>query len=45
MNGQWEQFKPAMAVDLTDHVWSLTEWLQFPAVQREQGARRDEEGR
>ena len=24
---------PAMAAGLTDHVWSLTEWLTFPAVQ------------
>ncbi len=25
---------PAMAAGLTDHVWSLAEWLAFPAVQR-----------
>jgi hypothetical protein len=26
---------PAMAAGLTDHVWSLSEWIQFPAVKRE----------
>jgi hypothetical protein len=26
---------PAMAAGLTDHVWSLWEWLTFPVVQRE----------
>jgi IS1 family transposase len=31
--GQWEQRTPAMAAGLADHVWSLTEWLTFPAVQ------------
>jgi hypothetical protein len=25
---------PAMAADLTDHVWSLSEWLSYPGVQR-----------
>jgi len=25
---------PAMAAGLTDHVWSLAEWLAYPAVQR-----------
>ncbi|MDY3557940.1 hypothetical protein R5W23_006277 [Gemmata sp. JC673] len=25
---------PAMVAGLTDHVWSLAEWLAFPAVQR-----------
>jgi len=24
-----------MAAGLTDHVWSITEWITFPAVQRE----------
>ena len=24
---------PAMAAGLTDHVWSMSEWLSFPAVQ------------
>ena len=31
--GQWEQRTPAMAAGLADHVWSLREWLTFPAVQ------------
>ena len=31
--GQWEQRTPAMAAGLADHVWSLTAWLTFPAVQ------------
>ena len=26
---------PAMTAGLTDHVWSLREWLAYPAVQRE----------
>jgi len=26
---------PAMAAGLTDHVWSLREWITYPAVQRE----------
>ena len=26
---------PALSAGLTDHVWSLHEWLTFPAVQRE----------
>ena len=34
-NGKWQQRTPAMAAGLTDHVWSLREWLEFPAVQRE----------
>ena len=25
---------PAMAAGLTDHVWSMSEWLSRPAVQR-----------
>ena len=40
--GQWRKQllenvpqTPAMAAGLTDHVWSLWEWLTFPAVQRE----------
>jgi len=24
---------PAMAAGLTDHIWSLHEWLTYPAVQ------------
>ena len=34
-DGQWQDRTPAMAAGLTDHVWTLTEWLTLPAVQRE----------
>jgi hypothetical protein len=30
---QWRKRTPAMAAGLADHVWSLKEWLTFPAVQ------------
>ena len=33
-NGRWRPRTPAMAAGLTDHVWTLKEWLTFPAVQR-----------
>lgn len=33
--GQWQLRTPAMAAGLTDHVWSLREWLSVPVVQRE----------
>ena len=35
-DGRWRQRTPAMAAGLTDHVWSLSEWLTYPArhVQR-----------
>jgi IS1 family transposase len=29
----WQKRTPAMAAGLTDHVWSLKEWLTFPAIQ------------
>jgi hypothetical protein len=32
--GCWLQRTPAMAAGLADHVWSLKEWLSFPAIQR-----------
>lgn len=32
-DSHWHPRTPAMTADLTDHVWSLTEWLTFPAVQ------------
>jgi hypothetical protein len=32
-DGRWQQRTPAMAAGLADHVWSLKEWLSFPAVQ------------
>jgi hypothetical protein len=31
--GRWERRTPAMAAGLSDHVWSLREWVSFPAVQ------------
>lgn len=33
-HGKWQQRTPALAAGLTDHVWSLREWLAFPAAQR-----------
>jgi IS1 family transposase len=33
-DGAWEERTPAMVAGLADHVWSLTEWLTYPAVQR-----------
>ena len=34
-DGHWQPRTPAMAAKLADHVWSLSEWLTYPAVQRE----------
>lgn len=34
-DGRWQERTPAMAAGLTDHPWSLAEWLKTPAVQRE----------
>jgi IS1 family transposase len=31
---RYQQRTPAMAAGLTDHVWSLREWLAFPVCQR-----------
>lgn len=31
--GKWQQRSPAMAAGLTDHLWSMSEWLAYPAVQ------------
>jgi IS1 family transposase len=31
----WQKRTPAMAARLTDHIWSLAEWLKFPAVKLE----------
>jgi len=31
--GRWRNQTPAMAARLADHVWSLKEWLTFPAIQ------------
>jgi IS1 family transposase len=33
-DGRWRARTPAMAAGLSDHVWSLAEWLAYPAVQR-----------
>lgn len=32
--GRWQKRSPAMAAGLTDHVWSIPEWLAFPSVRR-----------
>jgi IS1 family transposase len=32
--GHWQQRTPAMAAGLSDHIWTLFEWLTFPGVQR-----------
>jgi hypothetical protein len=32
-DGTWQRRTPAMAAGLTDRVWSLWEWITFPAVQ------------
>ena len=32
--GHWQQRTPAMVAGLTDHIWSLKEWLTFPVFQR-----------
>ncbi|OWK35512.1 hypothetical protein [Fimbriiglobus ruber] len=33
-DGRWQKRTPAMATGLTDHVWSVSEWMTYPAVQR-----------
>jgi hypothetical protein len=32
-DGRWQRRTPAMAAGLADHVWTMKEWLSFPAVQ------------
>jgi hypothetical protein len=32
--GRWQKRTPAMAAGLTDHVWSISEWISFPALLR-----------
>jgi hypothetical protein len=32
-DGRRQQRTPAMAVRLADHVWTLGEWINFPAIQ------------
>ena len=34
VDGYWRQRTPAMSAGLSDHVWTLSEWLTFPAIQR-----------
>jgi len=33
-DGRWRQQTPAMAAGLTDHVWTLSQWLKRTSVQR-----------
>src|SRR5512135_591674 len=33
-DGSWQQRTPAMAAGLTGHVWSLWEWITYPARPR-----------
>jgi len=33
-SGSWEARTPAMSAGLTNHVWSLREWLTLPSVKR-----------
>jgi hypothetical protein len=33
-DGHWQQRTPAMGAGLTDHVWSLREWIMYPAKPR-----------
>ena len=30
----WQARSPAMAAGLSDHIWSMTEWLSYPIVRR-----------
>jgi len=30
IDGGWHQRTPAMAAGLTDHLWSIEEWLTYP---------------
>jgi hypothetical protein len=32
-DGRWRQRTPAMAAGRADHIWSMNEWLTFPAIQ------------
>jgi IS1 family transposase len=32
VEGVWRQRTPAMATDLTDHIWTLQEWVTLPAA-------------
>jgi hypothetical protein len=33
-DGHWQQRTPAMAAGLSDHIWSLWEWITYPAKPR-----------
>jgi IS1 family transposase len=33
-DGSWSPRTPAMAAGLANHVWTVTEWVTYPAVQR-----------
>jgi len=33
-DGRWQQRAPAMSAGLSDHIWSIEEWLSFPVIQR-----------
>lgn len=32
--GQYQQRTPALAAGLTDHVWTIREWVTYPAFKR-----------
>ena len=32
--GRWRKQTPAMSAGLTDHIWSMTEWISLPIVLR-----------
>jgi hypothetical protein len=40
-DGRRQDRTPAMSAGLSDHVWSLREWLTFPALQREWDTRKE----
>jgi IS1 family transposase/transposase-like protein len=33
-HGHWQKRSPAMAAALADHIWTMSEWLMLPTVQR-----------
>jgi hypothetical protein len=35
-DGRRQQRTPAMAAGLTDHAWSLDDWISFPAIRYNQ---------
>jgi IS1 family transposase len=35
---QYQRRTPAMAAGLTDHIWTIQEWVTYPAVRRMRGA-------